>query len=412
MKNFNLLILSLFCCFSITSFSQGVIFFPSDSVQCTGSAFLIPTEPCSESTSIWVDVTNNDTLQLTGYMLDSLCAGNIYSVSFTNCTGQIITIIDTITVPNPCINFMGNTLTSNANQANDGLINVHTFYGTAPYTYLSNGITSTSMAPSFVDTLPSGVWCINITDSNNCQITLCDTIEMQPCLNAGTDSTITIYESEPFVFNDLLSINTYQYGTWRNYYGNWWSQPYNNFDTTYLSFNIYPYNFAYVVYDQFCGNDTAYFDITVLACLSAGNSSTITMNQSEPFVLNDLLTSNVYEYGTWLLGSQQFNNFDTIQLNFPGQYNFNYIVNDTICNTSDTAFFIINIQSGLGWGIDEINYNKISIYPNPTTNGVINLSKDINYYIEDVTGKKVDNISKTGVYYIVIDKKRYKLINL
>ena len=146
-------------------------------------------------------------------------------------------------------------------------------------------------------------------------------------------------------------------------------------------------------------------------CLSAGNDTIVTVYQSEPFVLNDFLSSNAYEYGTWDSGVLQYNNFDTIQLNFPGQFGFTYIVNDTLCNTSDTANIVVNVQFAWGWGLDEINNNQISIYPNPTTNGIFNLSKELDYYIEDENGKKIDAIRLSGLYFIVVGEKHYKLLN-
>jgi hypothetical protein len=167
-------------------------------------------------------------------------------------------------------------------------------------------------------------------------------------------------------------------------------------------------NFKLLILALVCAISTTSFS---QPCLSSGNDTTVTVYQSEPFVLNDFLSSNAYDYGTWESGVLQYNNFDTIQLNFPGMYSFYYIVNDTLCNTSDTSNIVINVQQDYGWGLDEINNNKISIYPNPTTNGVFTLSKELDYYIEDETGKKIDAIRSSGLYFIVVNEKYYKLIN-
>jgi hypothetical protein len=52
------------------------------------------------------------------------------------------------------------------------------------------------------------------------------------------------------------------------------------------------------------------------------------------------------------------------------------------------------------------------VYPNPTSGGVFSLSKDVPYIIEDATGKQLQEITASGVYFVVVGQKRYRLVNL
>jgi hypothetical protein len=54
----------------------------------------------------------------------------------------------------------------------------------------------------------------------------------------------------------------------------------------------------------------------------------------------------------------------------------------------------------------------VRIYPNPTTDGKFSLSKDVQYEIFDNIGNKINTIEKSGIYFILIEGKLYKLINI
>ncbi len=153
-------------------------------------------------------------------------------------------------------------------------------------------------------------------------------------------------------------------------------------------------------------------------CDSAGSDTTVFICVQQPFTLNSFLSPNASLTGEWdnSLWETQVNpnvlGTDTLSFNFPSQFTWTYIVNDTNCNTSDTATVIINFIGLCDWGIDESTSALITIYPNPTSNGVFTLSEDLVYTIEDATGKQIDQITESGVYFIVVRQKRYKLINL
>ena len=63
-------------------------------------------------------------------------------------------------------------------------------------------------------------------------------------------------------------------------------------------------------------------------------------------------------------------------------------------------------------GINELETSGIFVYPNPTSGGNFILSKDLPYTIEDATGKQLQQITASGVYFVVVGQKRYRLVNL
>ncbi len=54
----------------------------------------------------------------------------------------------------------------------------------------------------------------------------------------------------------------------------------------------------------------------------------------------------------------------------------------------------------------------IRVFPNPTTDGKFSLSKDVEYEIFDNIGNKINTIEKSGIYFILVEGKLYKLINI
>lgn len=150
-------------------------------------------------------------------------------------------------------------------------------------------------------------------------------------------------------------------------------------------------------------------------CESAGNDTTAYFYVQEPFTLNSCLSPNASLNGSWYASWNTPSNplgTDTLSFNFPGGVVCTYIVTDTICNTSDTATIIILFNPQSSWGVDESTTESIIISPNPMIGGVFNISKEIDYIIEDVNGKQITEIINCGIYFIVIKEKRYRLINL
>lgn len=152
-------------------------------------------------------------------------------------------------------------------------------------------------------------------------------------------------------------------------------------------------------------------------CASAGNDSIFEICRNKPFNLDSLLSDGTSSNGNWFNPSgNPISNANIISSNIPGQYVYTYVVQDSVCGTIDSAFFLINVIIWSWWcdygGIEETNSSNLTIFPNPTSNGVFTLSKKVDYVIEDATGQRIPFIHSPGLFFIVVGETRYKLINL
>lgn len=149
-------------------------------------------------------------------------------------------------------------------------------------------------------------------------------------------------------------------------------------------------------------------------CASAGEDSLVEVCRNEPFIVNTFLSDSAATNGNWFNPSgNPIVGVNSISINIPGQYVYTYVVQDSVCGTIDSAIFITNVL----WcfttdGIEETNSTNLTIFPNPTSNGVFTLSKEVDYVIEDATGQRIPFIHSPGLYFIVVGETRYKLINL
>lgn len=152
-------------------------------------------------------------------------------------------------------------------------------------------------------------------------------------------------------------------------------------------------------------------------CASAGNDSIFQICRNKPFNLDSLLSDSASLNGNWFNpAGNAITNANIISSNIPGQYVYTYVVQDSVCGTIDSAYFQINViiwnwncETG---GIDEASSTNLTIIPNPTSNGFFTLSKEVDYVIEDASGKRIPVIHLPGLYFIVVGDTRYKLINL
>ena len=141
------------------------------------------------------------------------------------------------------------------------------------------------------------------------------------------------------------------------------------------------FNFTYTLTDG-CASDAVQSSVEVFSPSSAGNDGTINVCKNEPFLLLAGLTGNVDVGGTWYDPQNQplSSNIDTAG-NFPGQFNYDYIVTNGVC-PNDTANVLVIVDPSCDYlaEIDENLAKQITIYPNPTlgkfqidnsTNGLI-----------------------------------------
>jgi hypothetical protein len=141
------------------------------------------------------------------------------------------------------------------------------------------------------------------------------------------------------------------------------------------------FNFTYTLVDG-CAIDESQAFVKVYSPSSAGNDGTITVCKNEPFLLLSGLTGNVDVGGTWYDPQNQplASNVDTAG-NFPGQFNYDYIVNNGVC-PNDTANVLIIVDPSCNYiGIEENFPLEISIYPNPTL-GIFYIENSTNEIIQ------------------------------
>jgi hypothetical protein len=190
------------------------------------------------------------------------------------------------------------------------------------------------------------------------------------------------------------------------------------------------FNFTYTLVDG-CAIDNVQASVNVYSPSSAGNDGSITVCRNEPFLLLEGLTGNVDVGGTWYDPQNQplASNVDTAG-NFPGQFNYDYIVNNGVC-PNDTANVLIIIDPSCNYlaEIEENSMNTFSIYPNPTlglftienpTNEVLNYTlMDLNQKVI-VKGSNSNSLielnienQQSGIYFIhLYQNEEEKVIKL
>lgn len=148
-------------------------------------------------------------------------------------------------------------------------------------------------------------------------------------------------------------------------------------------------------------------------CASAGEDSIVEVCKNEPFIVNSFLSDSASTNGNWFNpAGNPIVGVNSISYNIPGQYVFTYVVQDSICGTIDSAIFLVSVILCNSWGIEETIASNLTIFPNPTSNGVFTISKEVDYVIEDATGQRIPFIQSPGLFFIVVGETRYKLINL
>jgi len=190
------------------------------------------------------------------------------------------------------------------------------------------------------------------------------------------------------------------------------------------------FNFTYTLVDG-CAMDDVNASVKVFNKSSAGNDGTITVCRNEPFLLLEGLTGNVDVGGTWYDPQNQplASNIDTAG-NFPGQFNYDYIVNNGVCpNDTSNILLIIDPSCNYLAGIEENLANNFNVYPNPTMGlfYVKNPTNDVLHYrlldmnqkvvFEGINSNSVIELNienyQSGMYFIHLFKdEKEKVIKL
>lgn len=191
------------------------------------------------------------------------------------------------------------------------------------------------------------------------------------------------------------------------------------------------YAIQYLV-NNVCQSASAIATVELFAESNAGMDSSVVLCKLEPFDLYDALGGDFQTGGTWYNPSnQQLQGSSIVTGNFPGQYNYDYIVANGVC-PSDTSNALLIINDCVWVGLEDLSSEEIVLSPNPTE-GILNLSLEnpsTSYRIEitDINGrlvysesfKNTQNGSMTinvekivpGLYYLnLFDSSKLKVVS-
>ncbi len=174
-----------------------------------------------------------------------------------------------------------------------------------------------------------------------------------------------------------------------------------------------------------CQSTSAYAMVNMYEPSNAGIDSAVILCKGQPFDLFDALTGTFQTSGTWYSPSNQpLPGSFIVTGNFPGQFNYDYIMTNGVC-PSDTSNALLIVNDCIYVGLDELNNEKVTVYPNPTSD-ILNIkaagiSGNSNLYIQDLNGRVVYkevvtgeslmkhtmDVSKlsTGLYHLIVVNK-------
>ena len=148
-----------------------------------------------------------------------------------------------------------------------------------------------------------------------------------------------------------------------------------------------------------CLQDTASAVITIYPASNAGLDGNIAACKNNPIDLYSGLGGTVDFGGDWydpmhnlLPGSQIMTG------TFPGQFNYEYITGNGVC-PDDTAGIVVTISNCNWLSVEEMAFEEMNLYPNPSTGMVFIESAftegTFNLEITDVNGRTIESGNNT-----------------
>lgn len=135
-------------------------------------------------------------------------------------------------------------------------------------------------------------------------------------------------------------------------------------DLTALTTGNYAVNY---LVNNACQSTSAYAMINMYEPSNAGIDSAAILCKGQPFDLFDALAGTFQTSGTWYNpNNQQLIGSFIVTGNFPGQFNYDYIITNGVC-PSDTSNALLIVNDCIYVGLEELNKVNLSVYPNPTT---------------------------------------------
>jgi hypothetical protein len=186
------------------------------------------------------------------------------------------------------------------------------------------------------------------------------------------------------------------------------------------------YGVSYLVNDA-CQSTAATATIFMYEPSNAGLDSAVILCKGQPFDLFDALTGAPQTSGTWYdPNNQMLTSSFIVTGNFPGQFNYDYIVTNGVC-PSDSSNALLIVNNCVYVGIDELNETLVTIYPNPA-NELLNIDWDgkvETIVVMDASGRvlskfnmapelqtfnlSLNNIEK-GAYWLVLENSNSLIV--
>jgi hypothetical protein len=186
------------------------------------------------------------------------------------------------------------------------------------------------------------------------------------------------------------------------------------------------YGVNYLVNDA-CQSTSATATIYMYEPSNAGIDSAVILCKAQPFDLFDALTGNFQTGGTWYdPNNQMLTSSFIVTGNFPGQFNYDYIVTNGVC-PSDSSNALLIVNNCVYVGIDELNENSVTIYPNPA-NELLNVDWDgkvETIFVMDASGRVLSkftlapelqsfnfslNSIEKGAYWLVLENGNSRIV--
>ena len=237
---------------------------------------------------------------------------------------------------------------------------------------------------------------------------LIDYVQFFPCtLNSGIDGSSDVCRLDgTFDLNTIITKGE-DFGTWT------FAQNPGVLNGSIVSVSALPagtFEFYYIVKTP-CATDTTTATLTIFPPSSAGVDGTITACRNEPIYLLSGLTGNVDLGGQWYNPSNSPTDVSITTSNFPGSYNYDYIVSNGVC-PNDTSNILVTVGTCDYLDIQELVFGDMNVYPNPTDGLVFisnaSSSETFNYELLDVKGQvlsaKMAAINGTTTTEISLEK--------
>ena len=306
-----------------------------------------------------------------------------YTVTVTdaglNCSITKTVVIQNI--PGPSLNVVS-VYASNCGESNGG-ISMGIAGGTPPYTYQWN---STPMQQTLaLYNVPSGSYCLTVTDGLNCTVTHCDSVTIHPftppeiCLvtvDTASNHNVIVWE-KPFVAG-IEEYHLFRESNISGIYSQIGVQNYNNL-SAYVDLGSnseqQPYRYTLSIHDT-CGFDSpqSNFHQTVHLMISAGMSGAWNLSWND-YLGFSFSTYNLYRGnspGTMTLLASLSSNVNSYSDLAPPSGTVYYmieVVKPIPCNPSYQAksvySSISNVANTASIGIEQTDNPGLIIYPNP-----------------------------------------------